>query len=90
VLSGFPLQDGEISVELPFDFLTFQCESGVSDTQTYYKIPMINNEAKKEEWLKLCEQAAVEQDPERLMLLTREICRLLDEREKALKNQRLP
>lgn len=46
----------------------------------------VNGEHGKEEWLKLCEQAAVERDPERLMLLTREICRLLEEREKALKN----
>jgi hypothetical protein len=42
----------------------------------------------KEEWMRLCEQAAVEQDPEKLMTLTREICRLLDEREKALKSER--
>jgi hypothetical protein len=40
----------------------------------------------QEEWFKLCEQAAVEQDPEKLLALTREICRLLDEREKTLKN----
>jgi hypothetical protein len=41
---------------------------------------------KQEDWMKLCEQAAVEQDPEKLLMLTREICRLLDEREKALKS----
>jgi hypothetical protein len=39
----------------------------------------------KEEWLKLCEQAAVEQDPDKLLALTREICRLLEERENTLK-----
>jgi hypothetical protein len=50
---------------------------------------MINHD-NKDEWLKLCEQAAVEQDPDKLMALTREICRLLDEREKALKNPGLP
>jgi hypothetical protein len=50
---------------------------------------MIDHE-NKAEWLKLCEQAAVEQDPEKLMALTREICRLLDEREKALENVGLP
>ena len=45
---------------------------------------MIKDEQTKEEWMKLCEQAAVEQDPEKLMILTREICRLLDEKEKRL------
>lgn len=48
--------------------------------------PAMNGEGRKEEWLKLCEQAAVEQDPEKLVALTREICRLLEEREKVLKN----
>jgi hypothetical protein len=51
---------------------------------------MNNGEQAKEEWLKLCEQAAVEQDPERLLSLTREISRLLEEREKFLKNGRRP
>ena len=46
---------------------------------------MINDEQGKEEWLELCEQAAVEQDPDKLIILTREICRLLDEKEKKLK-----
>lgn len=45
-------------------------------------------EREKEEWFKLCEQASLEQDPEKLLMLTREICRLLDEREKALKQAR--
>jgi hypothetical protein len=50
----------------------------------------MTGEHNDEEWMKLCEQAAVEQDPEKLVALTREICRLLEEREKALhKNRRL-
>ncbi len=44
-----------------------------------------DHNANKEEWLKLCEQAAAEQDPDKLVILTREICRLLDERTKTLK-----
>jgi hypothetical protein len=44
---------------------------------------MIGN--KKERWLELCEQAAVEQDPEKLLELTREINRLLQEKECRLK-----
>lgn len=50
----------------------------------------MNGEPGKEKWLRLCEQAAVEQDPEKLLILTREICRLLEERENALQNGRHP
>jgi len=49
--------------------------------------PMLDdhhNDHKKEEWQKLCEKAAVEQDPDKLVAMTREICRLLDERRKRL------
>jgi hypothetical protein len=42
----------------------------------------------KEEWLRLCELAAVEQDPEKLAALCRTICQLLEEREKALNQAR--
>lgn len=48
----------------------------------------MNGEQSKEEWLRLCEQAAVEQDPMKLSALTQEICRLLDEREDELKKRR--
>jgi len=37
----------------------------------------------KQRWMVLCEQAAVEQDSNKLMELTDEIIRLLDEREAA-------
>jgi hypothetical protein len=37
-----------------------------------------------ERWRKLCEQAAVEQDPRKLMELIREIDRLLEEKENRL------
>jgi hypothetical protein len=50
------------------------------------EIITMNVDQKQEEWFKLCEQAAVEQDPEKLVALTREICRLLDERQKRLQN----
>jgi hypothetical protein len=42
------------------------------------------NDKTKERWLQLCEQAAVEQDPEKLLDLVNEISRMLDE-----KNQRM-
>jgi hypothetical protein len=38
-----------------------------------------------ERWKELCEQAAVEQDAEKLLELTREINRLLEEKEQRLK-----
>ena len=38
-----------------------------------------------EKWQKLCEQAAVEQDPDKLMKLISEITGLLDEKEQRLK-----
>lgn len=37
-----------------------------------------------ERWRKLCEQAALEQDPRKLMELIREIDRLLEEKENRL------
>jgi hypothetical protein len=36
-------------------------------------------------WMELCEQASVEQDPERLMELIREIHRLLEDKEQRLR-----
>jgi hypothetical protein len=40
---------------------------------------------KKEQWMRLCEQAATEQDADKLMELVREINRLLEEKEERLK-----
>jgi hypothetical protein len=42
---------------------------------------------KKEEWMALCEQAATEQDPEKLMALVEEIDRLLAEKQERLGKQ---
>ena len=42
----------------------------------------------KERWQELCEQAVVEQDPERLTTLIEEINRLLEEKEQRLMKQR--
>jgi hypothetical protein len=41
----------------------------------------------RERWQKLCEQAVVEQDPDKLMELIRQINRLLDEKENRLKQR---
>jgi hypothetical protein len=40
---------------------------------------------RKEYWMHLCEQAANEQDPDKLMELVKEINRLLEEKELRLK-----
>jgi hypothetical protein len=42
---------------------------------------------KAEQWRVLCEQAAIEQDPEKLMRLIEQINRLLEEKEERLRNQ---
>jgi hypothetical protein len=41
---------------------------------------------KKEIWMHLCEQAAVEQNPDKLMDLIKQINRLLEEKERRLKS----
>lgn len=41
----------------------------------------------KESWTYFCEQAAVEQDPEKLLQLVKEINRMLDEKENRLQRQ---
>lgn len=40
---------------------------------------------KKEIWMQLCERAATEQDPEKLMELIKQINDLLEEKERRLK-----
>lgn len=46
------------------------------------------NSEHKQEWMRLCELASKEQDPEKLMALVREITRLLEERDVAIKARR--
>ena len=41
----------------------------------------------REEWMELCERAAKEQDPEKLMLLIAQINRLLEAKERMLKGR---
>jgi hypothetical protein len=41
----------------------------------------------KERWQNLCEQAAIEQDPERLMDLIDELCAMLEDKEKRLRQR---
>jgi len=38
-----------------------------------------------EKWLELCKQASTEQDPDKLMKLTAEILRLLDEKDECFR-----
>jgi hypothetical protein len=46
------------------------------------------SEQKKELWRELCEQAAVEQDPQRLHALVREIIRVLEAKEQPFQQPR--
>ena len=43
----------------------------------------------KERWMHLCEQAAAEQDTQKLMVLIQEINRLLEEKEQRLHRQQV-
>ena len=54
--------------------------------KTYKQRSQMKGE-KLEQWKQLCELAAIEQDPERLLALVKEINRLLDEKEKRLRGK---
>jgi hypothetical protein len=41
----------------------------------------------REDWMYFCEQAAVEQDPEKLLQLVKEINRMLEEKENRLRRR---
>lgn len=53
------------------------------------EICLLKGDQTREPWMDLCEQAAVEHDSDRLLLLAQEIVRLLDEKENRLKQLRL-
>jgi len=55
---------------------------------TGYEVLTLMQGEKGERWRKLCEQAAIEQDPQKLMELADEIDRLLEAKEQRLKEQR--
>jgi hypothetical protein len=59
-----------------------------SNADARSKLPPMKGET-GERWKQLCEQAAVEQDLEKLLQLTQEINRLLNEKEERLENLRL-
>jgi len=44
----------------------------------------------KEQWIRLCEMAAAEQDSEKLLAIVKEINRLLEEKEQRLSKLRQP
>jgi hypothetical protein len=48
----------------------------------------VGNGSNKEEWVRLCELATVEKDPEKLLALCQRISLLLEQKEKALKEAR--
>ncbi len=52
--------------------------------------PKKMNGNKTERWMELCSQAAIEQDATKLLVLTNEINRLLEEKEARLKSNPPP
>ena len=42
----------------------------------------------KEDWMLVCEKVAIEQDPERMLVLVRELNRMLDLKEERLERKR--
>ena len=52
------------------------------------KVPGQMQEHKKERWFQLCQQAAVEHDPVKMLELITEINDILEEKEKMLEAQR--
>ena len=63
------------------------CNAGNASTRRPEVLTSMQG-ATKELWKQLCEQAATEQNPERLMDLVNEINRLLDEKQERLNNLR--
>jgi len=41
----------------------------------------------KEDWIQLCERVAIEKDPERMIVLVRELIRMLDAKEERLQRE---
>ena len=60
------------------------------ESKTHYEqVPLeavkkMDREQSKEHWIQLCEQASIEQDPQRLLALVREINELLEKKHGAL------
>jgi hypothetical protein len=80
-------QDPRIMVQLAVDLVSaFDRDEGNYNRSTVGE-GMIGK--KKEEWMQLCEQAANEQDPAKLMELVAEIERMLAEKENRLKAAKL-
>ncbi len=59
---------------------------GFNHSQQLHEVSGLKGQ-QKEYWMHLCEQAANEQDPDRLMALVREINHLLEEKEIRLKRE---
>jgi hypothetical protein len=59
----------------------------VPDIDAWYPGGFSLKGEKKEIWMQLCEQAAVEQNPDKLMDLIKQINQLLEEKERRLKSE---
>jgi len=68
---------------------TSQLHFRKTDTEDYLRGTLVQGEV-KEQWIRLCEMAAAEQDSEKLLEIVKEINRLLDVKEQRLSELRQP
>src|SRR5262249_24344258 len=60
-----------------------------TETEDHVRGTLVQGEI-KEQWMRLCEMAAAEQDSEKLLEIVKEINRLLEEKERRLAKLRQP
>jgi len=66
---------------------TSQLRFRKTDTEDYLRGTLVQGEV-KEQWIRLCEMTAAEQDSEKLLAIVKEINRLLEEKEQRLSKLR--
>jgi len=60
-----------------------------TETENYIRGTLVQGEI-KEQWMRLCEMAAAEQDSQKLLAIVKKINRLLEEKEQRLSKLRQP
>ena len=80
-------KDARASLQRQFDAHSCKQEppSSLQSTKGIFTATLAMQNEQQDPWITLCQKAAVEQDPERLMRLIAEINRMLDENENRLK-----
>jgi len=96
LLPGLPCSATVVNVVLT-DFCSYDVEP-ITFARPPYDFPSFNplNQNRwtilknREKWMELCAQAAIEQDPAKLLVLVKEISRLLEEKEQRLQSRADP